>query len=139
MKEYRIKLKVPWSDTDAARVVHFANYFKYFEKVELDFYDTLGFNYSMLLKKSTIWFPRVEARCTYRSPCEFDDEIEVSMSLLEMKEKSVKYGMKVYNRTKEKLSAEGYVVVVAVDRRRGRAVLLPRELASAISGYFKDD
>lgn len=137
MKEFRLKLKVAWFETDAARVVHFSNYFKYFERAELEFYNALGFNYNRFLKNSTLWFPRVEAFCKYLSPCEFDDEIDVIMTLSEMKEKSVKYAFKLFNVTKQSLSAEGYITVVSVDQRTGRAVPLPKDFAESISKYFE--
>jgi len=136
MREFKIKLKVAWHETDAANVVHFSNYFKYFERAELDFYDYLGFNYAKTLKNSNLWFPRVEAHCRYLSPCEFNDDIEVMMSLAELKEKSIKYNMKVFNVTTQKVSAEGYITVVAVDKKIGRAVPLPADFVQAISKYF---
>jgi len=136
MKEYKVRLKVAWHETDAARVVHFSNYFKYFERAELELYDYLGFNYARTLKNSTMWFPRVEAHCKYLSPCEFNDEIEVIMNLAEMKEKSIKYNMRVFNLTTQKISAEGYITIVAVDRNIGKAVALPKDFAQAILKYF---
>ncbi|MEM3638156.1 MAG: thioesterase family protein [Conexivisphaerales archaeon] len=136
MKDFRIRLKVAWSETDAARVVHFSNYFRYFERAELEFYDRLGFNYAKTLKSSTLWYPRVEAHCRYISPCEFNDELEVVMTLGEMKEKSIRYNMIVNNLTTQKQAAEGYVTIVAVDQKLGKAVPLPAEFARAISDYF---
>ena len=138
MREFRFRMKVPWSDTDAAMVVHFSNYFKYFERTELEFYDNLGFNYAKTLDRSTLWFPRVEAHCRYLSPCHFDDEIEVSMTLSELKEKSVRYDMKLFNLTTQKISAEGYIVVASVDKRIGKAVPIPKDFAEAIARYFRD-
>src|SRR5579875_2267831 len=103
MKEFSIRMRVPWSDTDAAGVVHFANYFRYFERVELELYRKLGFAYSKSLMKMGLWFARVEAHCSYLSPCEFDDEIEVKMRLTTLGRRSVKYGMEVLNLTTGKV------------------------------------
>ncbi|MDG6933285.1 MAG: acyl-CoA thioesterase [Nitrososphaerota archaeon] len=136
MKEFSIRMRVPWSDTDAAGVVHFANYFRYFERVELELYRKLGFAYSKSLMKMGLWFARVEAHCSYLSPCEFDDEIEVKMRLTTLGRRSVKYGMEVLNLTTGKVAAKGHIVIVSANKSKKRAVPLPDEFREALQKYF---
>ena len=63
---FKTSFRVSWTDTDAAQVVHFPNYFKFFEKAEEEFYRHLGFNVADIAEKG-VWFPRVEAFCQYRN------------------------------------------------------------------------
>ncbi len=112
MNDFRIQLRVTWVETDAAQVVHFTNYFRYFERAEEEFYNKLGLDF-LSLSKYNVWLPRVEAHCKYLSPCRFNDLIEVSLRIDKIREKSIHYGFTINNLTTGKKSAEGYVVAVA--------------------------
>jgi len=129
-------MRVSWVDTDAAGVVHFSNYFRFFEKAEEEFYNKLGFNFDKINEKYGIWFPRVEAYCKYKSPSKFNDILEIEIHLEELKEKAVKYGFKVHNRTTEKEAAEGYVVIVAADKKKNKAVRIPEEIKRKLMRFF---
>ena len=45
MPSFKTSFRVSWVDTDAAGIVHFSNYFKYFEKAEEELYRILNFNF----------------------------------------------------------------------------------------------
>ncbi len=137
MKDFRVQLRVAWVETDAAQVVHFTNYFRYFEKAEEEFYNKLGFNFSSL-NKYDVWLPRIEAYCRYFSPCRFNDLIEVSLRIDELREKSIRYGFTINNLTTGKKAAEGYVVVVAASISENHAVPIPKEIVEKLKPFLSD-
>ena len=63
---FKTSFRVSWADTDAAQVVHFSNYFRFFEKTEEEFYRHLGFTFTDAEDKG-LWFPRVEAFCQFKN------------------------------------------------------------------------
>ncbi len=128
--------RVTWADTDAAQVVHYANYFRLFERTEEEFYRHLGFTFDDV-RAQGLWFPRVEACCQYKKPARFNDLLEIQMTVQELKQKSVKYGFKVFNNKTKELLANGYVVVVAADRQAGRATLIPKEIVDKLEPFTK--
>lgn len=67
LTSFKTIFRVTGADTDAAQVVHYSNYFRFFEKAEEKFYRHLGFSFNDVATKG-LWFPRVEAFCQYRKP-----------------------------------------------------------------------
>ena len=133
---FRTCFRVVWADTDAAQVVHYSNYFRFFERAEEEFYKQLGFNFTDTAKKG-IWFPRVEAFCQYKKPARFDDLLEVELTIEELKEKSLKLGFKMLNKETRMLLALGYVVIVAADKLRGKATRIPDDIVRKLEGFAK--
>lgn len=131
---FKISFRVSWTDTDAAQVVHFPNYFKFFEKAEEEFYRHLGFNVVDFAERG-IWLPRVEAFCQYKKPAKFNDLLEVELSIDELKDKFVKYSFKIFNKDSKILLANGYVIVVAADKQTGKATQIPKEIADKLKPY----
>lgn len=133
---FKTSIRVSWQDTDAAGVVHFSNYFRFFEKCEEEIYRSLGFDYDSVTERYGIWLPRAEAFCKYRAPCKFNELIDIEIYLEELKEKSVRYGFRFYRHGSKDLIAEGYVTVVSTSKRTGKAVALPREISEKLASFF---
>lgn len=133
---FKTSFRVSWTDTDAAQVVHFSNYFRFFEKTEEEFYRHLGFSFNDFIEKG-IWFPRVEAFCQFKSPAKFNDLLKVELTVEELKEKSIKYGFKIFNKEKAVLLANGYVVIVVADRQTGKAIQIPRKILEKLKPFCK--
>ena len=133
---FKVLFRVSWTETDAAQVVHFSNYFRFFEKTEEEFYRHLGFSFNDFIKKG-IWLPRVEAFCQYKKPAKFNDLLEVELTIEGIKEKSVKYGFKIFNKETAVLLANGYVVIVAADKQTGKAIKIPKEIMEKLKPFCK--
>jgi len=133
---FKTSIRVTWADTDAAQVVHYSNYFRFFEKAEEEFYRHLGFSFTDLHLKG-LWFPRVEAFCQYKKPARFNDLLEVQITVGELKEKSVRFEFNVFNKEKAVLLATGYVIVVTADKQTGKATEIPAEIADKLKPFLK--
>jgi acyl-CoA thioester hydrolase len=128
---FRHSFRVRWIDTDAAGIVHFSNYPRYFEACEEEFYKSLGLDFMRVHEKYHVALPRVEAHCNYKASCRFGDEIEISMSIREIAETTITYDFQVFLKASNKLAAEGYIKCIAVNDQ-WKAVQLPNELADMI-------
>lgn len=135
-KPFTTTIRVTWADTDAAGVVHYANYFKYFERTEEEFYRHLGFTFTDTATRG-LWFPRVEACCLYRKPARFNDLLEIEIRVEELKEKSAKYTFRVLNHETCDLLAEGHVVMVVASRKTGHATAMPQDIVNKLRTYAK--
>ena len=133
---FKTSFRVSWIDTDAAQVVHFSNYFKFFEKTEEEFYRHLGFTFTDAEDKG-LWFPRVEAFCLFKKPARFNDLLEVELTIEELKEKSIKYGFKIFNKESAILLANGHMVVVVANKQTGKATRIPKEIAEKLKMFCK--
>jgi YbgC/YbaW family acyl-CoA thioester hydrolase len=136
-KTFKASFRVSWADTDAAQVVHFSNYLRFFEKAEEEFYRHLGFSFTDAKLTRGLWFPRVEVFCQYKKPARFNDTIEVELSIEKLKEKSVKYDFKIVNKKTGVLLANGYAVIVAADKQTGKATQIPNEIVEKLKPFTK--
>lgn len=133
---FKTSVRVTWSDTDAAQIVHYSKYFVFFERAEEEFYRSLGFSF-IDFRSRGLWLPRVEAFCQYKKPARFGDLLEIELTVDELKEKSVKYGFKVTNKETSDLLALGYLVVVEADRQTGKATQIPVEIVEKLKPFYK--
>ena len=133
-KTFKITLRVAWVETDAAQVVHFSNYFRYFERAEEEFYRHIGLSFTSAATRG-FWFPRVEVFCQYRKPAHFNDLLQVELVVQEIREKSVQYGFRITNRASRALVAEGHVTLVAASISTGKATAIPRDFVEKLKPY----
>jgi len=113
--------------------VHFSRYFLFFERCEEEFYRSLGFSFKDIVAQG-LWFPRVEASCQYKNPARFNDLLVVELRVLELKEKSVRYGFTVLNKESGELLTTGHVVA---DKKTGRATAIPKVFVDKLDVYSK--
>jgi YbgC/YbaW family acyl-CoA thioester hydrolase len=133
-QSFKTLYRVSWVDTDAAQIVHFSNFFRFFERAEEDFYRHLGL-IDWLDSKDVI-MPRVEAFCQFKKPARFNDLLEIELTVEELKEKAVKYGFKIYNKENEELLARGYLVAVAVNRYTLKTTEIPKDVSEKLKTYY---
>lgn len=73
----RYTVRVLYQDTDQAKVVHHASYFRYLEAARLEMWRENGFSYDAFEKETGLGLPVVEVALRYRSSARFDDVITV--------------------------------------------------------------
>jgi YbgC/YbaW family acyl-CoA thioester hydrolase len=81
--EYTTTRRVEFIDTDMAGIVHFANFYRYMETAESEFFRSLGLQ---LLQKredgSSVGWPRLAASCSFRAPAYFEDVINIRLTIV---------------------------------------------------------
>jgi YbgC/YbaW family acyl-CoA thioester hydrolase len=128
---FKSTFRVHWVDTDIAGVMHYSNFFRYFEACEEEFYRSQGAALGHLREKYRIMLPRVEAHCVYKSACKFDDLIEVVLKVRDVESKTVTYDFQLYRKEENQLAAEGFLKCIAVDKN-WKVVPLPVEIAKIL-------
>src|ERR1700751_4283247 len=89
--EFKAVRRVEFSETDAAGIVHYSNFFRYMETAEHGFFRSLGYSVVMTQFNPPLGWPRVRAECEYRQPLRFEDEVEIHLLITEKKSKSLSY------------------------------------------------
>jgi acyl-CoA thioester hydrolase len=87
--EIRVRRRVLFSETDTAGLVHFSNFFRYFEDAEHELWRTAGL--SIHPEKSPIGWPRVSAACEFHRPLKFEQEFEIVVRIVEMTRRTIAY------------------------------------------------
>ncbi len=128
---FSTSFRVRWVDTDIAGVMHYSNFFRYFEACEQEFYRHIGPTHKTIRDEYGIMLPRVEAHCEYKAPCHFDDLIDVNMEIRKITDKTITYDFEITRENDGKLAAKGFLKCIAVDLN-WKVVPLPAELVKAI-------
>ena len=131
MAKNKVEHRVIYADTDAGKVVYYANYLKWFESGRRELFRDLRISYLDIEKRNFI-VPVVEAHCNYLHPARYDDVIVVETRISEVKEKSVRFEYKITKKNDKKLLAEGYTINVFVDREKMKSVPIPKDIRKNI-------
>lgn len=85
MPLFTTQRRVEFAETDMAGIVHFANFFVYFEQAEHELFRSLGLAImDHQPDGSTISWPRVSASCSYDAPARYEDVIEIRLDDLKL-------------------------------------------------------
>ena len=112
---FPVTIRVHWADTDAAGIVWFGHFFRFFEAAEDDTYRALGRPRTDLLRELGIFMPRVETTCRYRSPARAGDALEVGVSVSQVNGRRLEWRFEVRDEGSRRLVAEGSYRVACVD------------------------
>jgi acyl-CoA thioester hydrolase len=110
--ELRLFRRVQFSETDVAGIVHFSNFFRYFEDAEHELWRQAGL--SIHPEKSAIGWPRVAAACEFFRPLKFEQEFEIALRIAEITKRTIRYDGTI-TRGGERI-ASGTWKIACVDR-----------------------
>lgn len=101
------RLRVRYAETDQMGVVYHANHFVWFEIGRVEFLRQLGFAYKDMEQQDGCFIAVVDARCRYKAPARYDDEIVVRTHLKHVRESVVHFGYELLRASDGLLLAEG--------------------------------
>lgn len=74
--------QVNFSETDMAGIVHFANFYRWMEEAEHDYFRSVGLRImEKQLDGTYIGWPRVSASCHFDAPARYEDEVEIRVDV----------------------------------------------------------
>ncbi len=136
--EIKVTRRVAFRETDMAGIVHFSHFFAWMEDAEHAFFRSIGFSIHQGKEANHVGWPRVAAKCEYKSPLRFEDEAEIHLLVKEKRAKSVTYQFRISkiegeNRI-EAAIGEVTAVCVAWDSESGvmKAVPIPENISAQI-------
>ncbi len=129
----RTTLRVRYAETDQMSVVYYANYFVWFEVGRTDYCRQRGFAYRDMEKEDGLCIIVAEARCRYKAPARYDDEIEVRTRLAEVRRRVLTFAYEIYRKPDDELLAEGETVHV-ITNLEGRPRPLPDKYRELLEG-----
>ena len=115
--------RVSYGETDAMKVVYYAEYLHYFERARSLFIRERGMSYSTVEERG-IYLPISEANVRYRKPLRYDDLALVRVGISEWRSASVCFVYEVYSEDRTTLHATGTTRHACVSDQ-GRPVRTP--------------
>lgn len=135
--KFSIKERVRWGDVDAARIIFYGAYIRFFEFAETELFRAVGLPYGVMFDELDIWLPRAHLECDFRRAAQLDDLLEVSVFVGRVGHKSLRLDFEVRRNSKEELVALAHFVLVAVRRDTFDSVPIPEELKRRLAPYLK--
>jgi len=139
-QRFTIEERVRWGDVDAARIIFYGSYIRFFEIAETELFRAAGISYGKVFEELDIWLPRVHLECDFHRPAQLDDLLEVSVRVGKMGRTSLRLNFEVRRKNEageieEELMATAHFVLVSTDRENLKPVPLPEELRRALEPY----
>ena len=91
---FKVKVRVHWADTDAAGVVWFGNFLRFFEEAEDELFRALGRTRMELMEDLGILMPRVDASCKFRVPARAEEVLEIGIAIESITTRRISYRFK---------------------------------------------
>ncbi len=117
------RLRVRYAETDQMGVVYHANYFIWFEVGRVEFLRQMGFSYRDMERDDGCCIAVVDARCRYKAPARYDDEIVVRTHLKNIRESIIHFGYELLRAEDGVLLAEGETTHVVTDMNMKKTTL----------------
>ena len=117
-----VREHVRWSDVDAASIICYGAYIRFFEIAETELFRQLGMPYGEVFKRFDFWLPRAAMHFEFRAPARLDDELTVRIWVESFGRTSMKLRCEMLRESDDTVTAVGYVVLVAVDQAELRPI-----------------
>jgi YbgC/YbaW family acyl-CoA thioester hydrolase len=137
--KYSIEERVRWGDVDAARIIFYGAYIRFFEFAETELFRAVGLPYSVMFDELDIWLPRAHLECDFRRAAQLDDLLVVSAYIGRIGTKSLRLNFEVRRKGEEEMIAGAHFILVAVRRDTFETVAVPTELKRRLAPYTQED
>ena len=134
-KRFTIEERVRWGDVDAARIIFYGAYIRFFEYAETELFRAVGLQYGVMFDELKIWLPRVHLECDFKRAARLDDLLEVSVFVGRFGTKSMRLDFEVRRNGEEELIATAHFVLAAVNQDTFETVPIPAELRERLAPY----
>ena len=139
-KKFSIEERVLWGDVDAARIIFYGSYIRFFEIAETELFRAVGMPYGKVFDELDIWLPRVHLECDFHRVAQLDELLEVSVFVGNIGKTSLRLDFEVRRKgsdgvVEDELIASAHFVLVSVRRDTLDPILVPEELRRAFAPY----
>lgn len=131
---FRVNVRVHWADTDAAGVVWFGNFFRFFEAAEDELFRALGRTRMELAREFGILMPRVEASSRFRSPARPEEVLEVGIAVEAVTARRITYRFDIREHETQRPVADGSCSVACILVGTFRSIDVPEPLRALLAG-----
>ena len=120
--------RVQFSETDMAGIAHFANFFRWMEEAEHAYFRSVGLSVRTEYQEMEIGWPRVSTSCEFFVPARFEDQLQISVGIVKMGEKSISWEI-TFSRDGTRLALGKATTVCCIWSNKGlESIPIPAEI-----------
>ena len=135
--KFRVEERVRWGDVDAARIIFYGAYIRFFEIAETELFRAAGLSYGRMFDELDVWLPRAHLECDFRRAAQLDDLLEVCAYVGRVGRSSLRLDFEVRRNGRDELVANAHFVLVSVRRDTFETVPVPEELKRRLAPYTR--
>jgi YbgC/YbaW family acyl-CoA thioester hydrolase len=129
---------VRWEDIDAAGIINYQAYLRFFGLAEVELFRSCGLSYRTLFEDLGIWLPRVHVECDFFVPVTLDELLLVDAFFGKIGASSIHLDFEVRRSTDPAtVVAAGKYVLVTVRRGEFRPTPVPDLLRQKLAPYVE--
>jgi acyl-CoA thioester hydrolase len=141
LARYRIEEYVRWEDIDAAGIINYQAYLRFFGLAEAEMLRSAGLSYRYLVETLGIWLPRVRVECDFHRPVKLDELLVVEAYFSRIGKTSVHLDFEVRRRNEPEGSAPvatGRYILVCVRQGDFTPIPVPDDMRRRIAGFLEE-
>src|SRR5258708_8456601 len=104
--------RVRYGETDQMGVVYHSNYLIWFEVGRVELMRALGFDYKLMEIEDDTFIVVADVHCRYHHPARYDELLTVRASILEAKNRTLKFGYELFLQNDNKLLPTAHTIHV---------------------------
>lgn len=138
--KFTIEERVRWGDVDAASIIFYGSYIRFFEIAETEMFRAAGMPYGKVFDELDIWLPRVHLECDFHRAPRLDDLLEVSVYVGKIGRTSLRLNFEVRRKTEDGTIEKdrmvtAHFVLVSTNRADLKPIPIPEALRQALAAY----
>jgi len=138
LARYSIEEYVRWEDIDAAGIINYQAYLRFFALAEAELLRSAGLTYRYLFESLGIWLPRVRVECNFFRPVKLDELLVVEAWFSRIGRTSVHLDFEVRRKAESAVVvASGRYVLVCVRQTDFGPVPVPAEVRTRLAPFLE--
>lgn len=133
---FSVREYVRWEDIDAAGIINYQAYLRFFALAEVELFRSCGLSYKTLFEEIGIWLPRVHVECDFFHPVKLDELLIVEAFFGKLGGSSIKVNFVVRRSdVPDVVVATGNYVLVSVAHGEFRPIPVPDLVRERLTPY----
>ena len=135
---FSISEYVRWEDIDAAGIINYQAYLRFFGLAEAELYRSCGLSYREMFEVVGVWLPRVHVECDFHHPVVLDDLLVVEAWFGKIGTTSIHIDFEVRRKENpDQVVASGKYIVVTVKKGEFAPVPVPQTMREKLAAYVE--
>ncbi|HEX2833861.1 MAG TPA: thioesterase family protein [Thermoanaerobaculia bacterium] len=135
---FQVSEYVRWEDIDAAGIINYQAYLRFFGLAEVELFRSCGLPYRTLFEELGVWLPRVHVECDFLKPVTLDELLVVDAFFGKIGESSIHLHFEVTRKERPgEVVATGKYILVSVEKGAFRPVAVPAVVREKLAPYVE--
>ena len=138
--KFSVSEYVRWEDIDAAGIINYQAYLRFFGLAEVELFRSCGLAYKALFEELGVWLPRVHVECDFFHPVRLDELLIVEAFFGRIGTSSIHLNFEVKRKDAPDVTvATGKYVLVTVARGEFAPLPVPDEVRRRLARFVEQE